>query len=71
MTGCSSEEERRSYKSEAVGSSPTSPTKGGMSEMTKIEWVREIVEAADRAGVPVFMKDNLTGWIKKRQEMPE
>lgn len=25
----------------------------------KIEWVREIVEAADKAGVPVFLKDNL------------
>ncbi len=26
----------------------------------KIEWVREIVEAADEAGVPVFLKDNLS-----------
>jgi protein gp37 len=25
----------------------------------KIEWVREIVEAADKAGIPVFLKDNL------------
>lgn len=25
----------------------------------KIEWVREIIEAADRAGIPVFLKDNL------------
>ena len=25
----------------------------------KIEWVEEIVRAADRAGVPVFLKDNL------------
>jgi len=25
----------------------------------KIEWVKEIVEAADKAGVPVFLKDNL------------
>ncbi len=25
----------------------------------RIEWVREIVEAADKAGVPVFLKDNL------------
>ena len=24
-----------------------------------IEWVREIVEAADRAGIKVFLKDNL------------
>lgn len=25
----------------------------------KIEWVREIVEAADKAGIPVYLKDNL------------
>lgn len=25
----------------------------------KIEWVQEIVEAADKAGIPVFLKDNL------------
>lgn len=25
----------------------------------KVEWVREIVDAADRAGIPVFLKDNL------------
>ena len=25
----------------------------------KIEWVKEIVEAADKAGIPVFLKDNL------------
>jgi len=29
------------------------------STMPKIEWVREIVEAADMAGIPVFLKDNL------------
>ena len=34
--------------------SQTKPTKP-----PKIEWVQEIVEAADRAGVPVFLKDNL------------
>ena len=27
--------------------------------MPKIEWVKEIVEAADKAGIPVFLKDNL------------
>jgi protein gp37 len=27
--------------------------------MPKIEWIQEIVEAADTAGVPVFLKDNL------------
>ena len=25
----------------------------------KIEWIKEIVEAADKAGVPVFLKNNL------------
>lgn len=25
----------------------------------KIEWIKEIVEAADRVGIPVFLKDNL------------
>ena len=53
--------------------------------MPKIEWVREIVEAADKAGIPVFLKNNLrellcrgsTPWAWKantgllRQEMPE
>ena len=52
----------------------------------RIEWVREIVEAADKAGVKVFLKDNLYQlylsnpqdscyWMfkdaKLRQEMPE
>jgi len=27
--------------------------------MPKIEWIKEIVEAADKAGIPVFLKDNL------------
>lgn len=30
----------------------------------KVEWVREIVEAADNAGVPVFLKDNLAGLLQ-------
>ncbi len=30
----------------------------------KIEWVREIVEAADKAGVKVFLKDNLMPLIE-------
>jgi protein gp37 len=25
----------------------------------KLEWIREIVEAVDRAGIPIFLKDNL------------
>ena len=29
----------------------------------KIEWVREIVEACDKAGIPVFLKDNLRSLI--------
>lgn len=34
----------------------------------KIEWVREIVEAADKAGVPVFLKDNLKPMLP--EELP-
>ena len=30
----------------------------------KIEWVREIVEAADKVGIPVFLKDNLLPLLK-------
>jgi protein gp37 len=30
----------------------------------KVEWIREIVEAADKAGVPVFLKDNLKPLLK-------
>lgn len=49
----------------------------------RIEWVREIVEAADKAGIPVFLKDNLKPIlppfgnelfppaIRVRQEMPQ
>jgi len=51
----------------------------------KIEWVKEIVEAADEAGIPVFLKDNLSdlipvnstlrygpaGELRLRQEMPK
>ena len=33
--------------------------KGKYSLHPRIEWVREIVEAADKAGIPVFLKDNL------------
>jgi len=32
----------------------------------KIEWVREIVEACDKAGVPVFLKDNLRPLLKNK-----
>ena len=39
----------------------------------EIEWVREIVEAADRAGIPVFQKDNLQMLLGNnlRQEIPK
>lgn len=39
----------------------------------KIEWVQEIVRAADKAGIPVFLKDNLSPLMggNLRQEMPE
>ncbi len=40
--------------------------------MPKIEWVREIVEAADKAGIPVFQKNNLRTLLgdNLRQEFP-
>jgi protein gp37 len=37
----------------------------------KIEWVKEIVSAADKAGVPVFLKDNLldlVNYVDKKTE---
>lgn len=42
----------------------------------KIEWVEEIVRACDKAGVPVFIKDNLKPVMRNsawriRQDMPE
>jgi hypothetical protein len=45
----------------------------------KIRWVKEIVEAADKAGIPVFLKDNLGPLFDSdldfgvicRQEMPK
>jgi len=50
-----------------------------------IEWVQEIVEAADKAGIPVFLKENLSdlipvnsnlrygpaGELRLRQELPQ
>jgi len=38
----------------------------------KVEWVQEIVEAADKAGIPVFQKNNLKPLLDNnlRQEMP-
>lgn len=40
------------------------------STMPKLEWIREIVEAADQAGVPVFLKDNLKPLFASEEEMP-
>ena len=34
----------------------------------KIEWVQEIVEAADKAGIPIFLKDNLKPLILQHAE---
>lgn len=31
----------------------------------KIEWLKEIVEAADKVGIPVFLKDNLKPLIQE------
>jgi len=40
--------------------------------MPKLEWVRDIVEAADAAGVPVWEKDNLKPLLKTlRQDCPK
>lgn len=39
--------------------------------MPKIEWVQEIVEAADKAGIPIFLKDNLlelVNYVDKKTE---
>lgn len=40
--------------------------------MPKIEWVQEIVEACDKTGIPVFLKDNLKPLMGNnlRQEFP-
>jgi hypothetical protein len=44
---------------------------------TNIEWVKQIVEAADKAGIAVFLKDNLKPlllWgdiVPLRQELPK
>ena len=35
----------------------------------KIEWVRKIVEAADKAGIPVFLKDNLKSLFAPNYEV--
>jgi len=40
------------------------------SAQPKIEWVQEIVEAADKAGIPVFLKDNLKPLIFKLPILP-
>ena len=39
----------------------------------RIEWVQEIVEACDKAGIPVFQKDNLKPLLGNnlRQELPQ
>ena len=37
----------------------------------KIEWVEEIEKAADKAGIPVFLKDNLlelVNYVDKKTE---
>jgi len=36
----------------------------------RIEWVKEIVVAADRGGIPVFLKDNLAPLLKKEGWSP-
>ncbi len=36
----------------------------------KIEWVQEIVQACDKAGIPVFLKDNLKPLIQPLMRVP-
>lgn len=36
----------------------------------QISWIQEIVEAADKAGVPVFLKDNLLPLLKNHNVFP-
>ena len=36
----------------------------------KPEWVKEIIEACDKARIPVFLKDNLNGIGGNRKELP-
>ena len=46
---------------------------GKGANLPRLEWVREIVKAADKAGIPVFLKDNLLKIypeLPKRQELP-
>lgn len=38
--------------------------------LPKREWVQEIIDAADEAGIPVFLKDNLK-WDYERKEWPK
>lgn len=47
---------------------------GGQTKPTvypKIEWVKEIVDAADRAEIPVFLKDNLKPLLATKQCLGE
>jgi protein gp37 len=37
----------------------------------KIEWVQEIVEACDKAGIPVFLKDNLYPLIHQERKVSD
>ena len=41
------------------GNHRTADTHRGRKTQPRIEWIGEIVEAADKAGIPVFLKDNL------------
>ena len=36
----------------------------------QISWIKEIVEAADRTGIPVFLKDNLLPLLKNHNAYP-
>jgi protein gp37 len=36
----------------------------------KVEWIRGIIEAADRTGIPAFLKDNLLPLLKNHNAYP-
>ena len=37
--------------------------------LPKLEWIREIIEGADKGGIPVFLKDNLVPWLSSEFEV--
>ena len=72
LTSCVGNVESFSHSLETAGISwviigaQTKPT-----VYPRIEWVQEIVEAADKAGIPVFLKNNLEPlWTLEKRQRP-